>query len=117
MTINFQGKKESDSCEPGSSILDVYSDQGVPVSHVTCPVTRVTHDISICRESEADTSKDVSDIESDWDDDLIPDIDNNTSDNKVNSANPRSRHTSTVIIKNDKRSIFIPQKKIKKFSL
>ena len=110
MFHQFQGKQESDSCEPPSSILDIDSEQ----IHVPAPAPLVS-EVSV-RESEADTSKDVSDIESDWDEDLVP-SDLPSSDNNISSNNnTRVKQTSAVVISN-KRSIFIQPKKIKKFSL
>jgi len=109
-TKPIQGKQESDSCEPPSSILDIYSEQ----IHGPAPAPLVS-EVSV-RESEADTSKDVSDIESDWDEDLVP-SDLPSSDNNISSNNnTRVKQTSAVVISN-KRSIFIQPKKIKKFSL
>ena len=58
---------------------------------------------------EADTSKDVSDIESDWDEELCSETD---SLQHLHHATP-----SSVTNNNNKRSIFIHHKKIKKFSL
>ena len=107
---SLQGKQESDSCEPASSILDIYSDH-VP-SHVSQPVQ--SH-VSQCREldTEADTSKDVSDIESDcWDDE--EDIDEQFSESANNDNDTKQNNPNT---NNNKRSIFIQHKKIKKFSL
>jgi len=78
-------------------------------------VTGVSADLSasFCRESEADTSKDVSDIESDWGDDLVPDTITKDVNIKMSS---KTRHASTVVVSNDQKRNF-NMNKIKKFSL
>jgi len=115
-TKPIQGKKESDSCEPGSSILDLCSEQVkdyAPESLNQVVVTGASADISVCRESEADTSKDVSDIESDWGDDLVQDTISKDVNIKISS---KARHASTVVVSYDAKRNF-EQNKIKKFSL
>jgi len=76
-------------------------------------MTGVSADLSVCRESEADTSKDVSDIESDWGDDLVPDTITKDVNIKMSS---KTRHASTVVVSNDQKRNF-NMNKIKKFSL
>ena len=102
---SFQGRRDSDSCGPNSSILDIFTEQEGP------PAPAVSLDepsISVReRESSADTSKDVSDIESDWDEEEEESWD---SQHKVKTNNNSSRNIS-------KRSISRQNEKIKKFSL
>ena len=63
------------------------------------------------RESSADTSKDVSDIESDWDEEEEEEEEGSLdSQHKVKTNNNSSRNIS-------KRSISRQNEKIKKFSL
>ena len=105
-TKPVQGRRDSDSCGPNSSILDLYTEQehhlGDPAPHVSM----AEQSLSV-RESSADTSKDVSDIESDWDEETggVDSSELNGKSNKNSSSN------------NSKRSIFLQHKKIKKFSL
>ena len=111
-TLLLQGRHESDSCVPPSSILDIYTDQCLLRPG---PVSAAAQTNVSCREdTEADTSKDVSDIESDWDDDEHEEL--NEMEQSVKNDNDSSKHNNTVS-NNNKRSIFIQHKKIKKFSL
>ena len=102
----LQGRRDSDSCGPNSSILDIFTEQEGP--HPPHPSLTQPSPSLRERESSADTSKDVSDIESDWDDDEEESI--TDSQHKVKTNNNTSSNIS-------KRSISRQNEKIKKFSL
>ena len=114
-TRPVQGRRgDSDTCGPNSSILDIYTEQEQgqveqqeEQEEPAQPTSLAEPSLSL-RESSADTSKDVSDIESDWDEE-IPGMDY-TSEQKGRSNKNSSSN-------NPKRSIFLQHKKIKKFSL
>ena len=106
----MQGRRDSDSCGPNSSILDIFTEQEGP--HPPHPSLTQPSPSLRERESSADTSKDVSDIESDWDDDEEEEEEESLTDtqHKVKTNNNTSSNIS-------KRSISRQNEKIKKFSL
>ena len=103
----MQGRRDSDSCGPNSSILDIFTEQeGAPPPAVsfTEPSISVRE-----RESSADTSKDVSDIESDWEE-----VEESLDSQHQHKVKTNNNNSSSNI---SKRSISRQNQKIKKFSL
>ena len=98
-TKPVKGRRDSDSCGPNSSILDIFTEQEQELDVGGAGVS--------VRESSADTSKDVSDIESDWDEEI----------GGMEFSSDHKVKTNKNSINNSKRSIFLQHKKIKKFSL